>query len=197
MPMKGIEKIIARIEGDAQTQIDAALDKGRAEAAEVERKFRAEAEALRSALTAKAEKAAQEREERLVSAAQMEGRKTVLAARQQMVEKAYEAALDRLCSLPQKEYVDILAALLLRASASGREEVIFSKADCQQAGQEAVAKANAAGKHLTLSKETRPLRGGFILKNGNVETNCAFETLVRLEKGQSAAQVAKRLFPEG
>ena len=55
-------------------------------------------------------------------------------------------------------------------------------------------KANAAGAHLTLSDETRPLRSGFILKSGRVEINCAFETLVRLQRGQCAAQTAKLLF---
>ena len=45
----------------------------------------------------------------------------------------------------------------------------------------AVEKANAAsGKHLTLAKDAAPIRGGFILRDRNVEVNCAFETLVRL-----------------
>jgi V/A-type H+-transporting ATPase subunit E len=63
-----------------------------------------------------------------------------------------------------------------------------------------VAKANAAlgGKgKLTLSDETRPIRGGFILVNGSVEVNCTFETLVRLQRGEIAGEVAKQLFPEG
>ena len=47
---------------------------------------------------------------------------------------------------------------------------------------------------LTLSEETRPLRGGFILSDGDVEVNCAFETLVRLERGEISGEVAKALF---
>lgn len=49
---------------------------------------------------------------------------------------------------------------------------------------------------LTLSEETRPLRGGFILVDENVEVNCTFDTLVRLQKAETAGAVVKRLFPE-
>lgn len=195
--MNGIEKIIARIRQDAQTEIDALMEKARAEAAGVEETFRREAQAEAETLAAKAQKTAAEREERMVSSAQMEKRKTLLAARQQMIEQAYETALEELCTLPHADYVETLTALLLRASARGNEEVIFCKADRERVGEEAVAAANARGKQLILSEETRPVRGGFILKDGNVEINCSFETLVRLQKSQSAAEVAAILFPAG
>ena len=42
--------------------------------------------------------AGEEREERLAGTAQMEARKAALAAKQEMVEKAYELALKKLCS---------------------------------------------------------------------------------------------------
>ena len=47
---------------------------------------------------------------------------------------------------------------------------------------------------LTLSEQTRPMRGGFILSDGDVEVNCAFETLVRLQRGEISGEVAKVLF---
>ena len=60
-----------------------------------------------------------------------------------------------------------------------------------------VEKANkASGKQLVLSQETLPIQGGFILRSGNVEVNCTFDTLVRLQKAETAGAVAKKLFPE-
>ena len=61
------------------------------------------------------------------------------------------------------------------------------------AGVSAIVQGTAM---LTLSQETRDIRGGCILKNQNVEVNCAFETLVRLQRAETAGAVAKRLFPE-
>ena len=227
--MNGIEKITGRIAADAQAEAERVLNTAREEAAKISAKYRAQADAESADLAAKNAKAAAEREERLVSMAQMEARKVQLAAKQEMVEKTYALALEKLCAMPEEQYVQVLADLLVQASSTGREEAIFSPADRDRVGKAAVAKANeilakqaapgvpqgdsavtsllskvatnvtamAKGTAmLTLSKETRPLKGGFILKDENVEVNCAFDTLVRLQRAETAGMVAKKLFPE-
>ena len=195
--MNGIEKIIQRIEADAQAEIDCTLADAREKAADIADTYRKQADAEARELGAKYEKAAAEREERLVSSAQMEARKVRLAAKQEMVERTYALALDKLCAMPEEQYVAVLADLLVQASSNGREEAVFSPKDREQVGEKAVAKANAlSGKELRLSAETQPIRGGFILKDKNVEVNCAFETLVRLQKTETAGAVVKKLFPE-
>ena len=138
---------------------------------------------------------AAEREERLISAAQMEARKTVLAAKQAVMEETYAKALEKLRNLPEARYVEVLTELLLQAAPHGMGEVLFSAQDRETVGQAAVDAANGkSGGKLTLSGETAPIQGGFILKDGNVEVNCAFDTLVRLQKAETAGQVAQRLF---
>jgi V/A-type H+-transporting ATPase subunit E len=194
--MNGIEKITQRIQTDAQAEIDQILGSAREEAARITARYKTQADAEAAELAAKNEKAAAEREERLVSVAQMEARKTTLAAKQEMVEQVYQLALKKLCSMPQDKYVNVLADLLTEASSTGREEVIFSAADREKVGKDAVEKANGGGKKLTISKETRDIPGGFILKDENVEVNCTFDTLVRLQKAETAGAVVKKLFPE-
>ena len=193
--MNGIEKITQRIASDAQAEVDCILGDARDEAGRIAANYRAQADAEAAELAAKNEKAAAEREERLVSAAQMEARKVQLAAKQEMVEKSYIQALDKLCALPEEQYVAILADLLVKASSNGKEEAVFSPEDRERVGEAAVAKANElSGKQLRLSEETQPIRGGFILKDKNVEVNCTFETLVRLQKAETAGAVAQKLF---
>ena len=193
--MNGIEKITQRIASDAQAEVDRILGDARDEAGRIAANYRAQADAEAAELAAKNEKAAAEREERLVSAAQMEARKVQLAAKQEMVEKAYIQALDKLCALPEEQYVAILADLLVKASSNGKEEAVFSPEDRERVGEAAVAKANElSGKQLRLSEETQPIRGGFILKDKNVEVNCTFETLVRLQKAETVGAVAQKLF---
>lgn len=193
--MNGLERITSRIEAEAKSEADGILDAGRAETERIVDTWRAKIDAETRELAAKNEKAAAEREERLRSAAEMDARKTILAAKQEMVEQAYALALDKLCALPESEKVKLLSALLVRASSTGTEEAVFSAAD-KAVGAKAVEAANAAsGKKLTLSKDAAPIRGGFILRDQNVEVNCAFETLVRLQKAETAGEVAKILFP--
>ena len=193
--MNGIEKITQRIDADTQAEIDRILAEAREKAAQITGKYKAQADAEAASLAAKNEKNAAEREERLVSVAQMESRKVTLAAKQEMLEKAYTQALDKLCALPEEQYVAILADLLVKASSNGKEEAVFSPEDRERVGEAAVAKANElSGKQLRLSDETQPIRGGFILKDKNVEVNCTFETLVRLQKAETAGAVAQKLF---
>lgn len=193
--MNGIEKITARIEADAQAEIEHMLREARAEAEHRISSYQTQADTEAAELARRNESNAVEREERLVSAAQMEVRKDCLAVKQEMIEKAYELALEKLHTLPKERYTEVLTTLLLKASSTGREEVIFSPEDQKQVGKVVLEKANACGTHLTLSDETRPIRGGFILRDDRVEVNCTFETLVRLQKAETAGAVAKQLFP--
>lgn len=195
--MNGIEKIIDRISGDAQREIDDVLAQARAEAAEITAKYQAQAQAEADEILARGEKAAAERGERLASVAQLECRKGVLAAKQEVIEEAFQLAMTKLIQLPQEEYVALLADLAVQASAKGNEKLIFSVADRARVGKAVVLAANqklGERGQLTLSQETRPMQGGFILSDGAVEVNCTFETLVRLQRGTLSTQVADVLF---
>ena len=227
--MDGIEKITARINEDVQKEIDALNAQAQAQGAQITADCQAQAEVLRAELAERGKKAAAEREERMASVAQLEVRKATLAAKQKVLDKAFDRALEKLCSLEDEVYIDLLADLLAEASSSGREQVAFNQKDRTRVGKAAVTKANellaravapklpgeltdtkvgaivdkvVAGVSaiaqgtgmLTLAEETRDIQGGFILLEGKVEVNCAFETLVRLQRTEMAGQVAKTLF---
>ena len=97
----------------------------------------------------------------------------------EVIEILERAALKQLSELPDGEYVGLLAGLAAKASSTGREEVILSQKDRARYGKQVVTQANErlGDGHLTLSVQTRPIRGGLILSDGDVEVNCTFETL--------------------
>ena len=195
--MNGIEKITARIAQDGKAENDALLAQAKAQAAEVTARYQAEARAAADEILAQGRKAAAEREGRLASVAQLECRKAALAAKQEVIEDAFRLAHKKLLALPQEKYVALLANLAVQASTTGKEKLIFSQADRARVGKAVVAAANeklAKGAMLTLSEETRPMDGGFILSDGAVEVNCTFDTLIRLQRGALAGEVAKVLF---
>lgn len=195
--MDGIEKIIDRISGDAQREVDDVLAKARAEADKILSQYQAQAQAEADDILARGEKAAVERGERLASVAQLECRKEVLRAKQEVIEEAFQLAMDKLTQLPQEAYVSLLADLAVEASSKGNEKLIFSVADRARVGKAVVVAANEKlgdKGQLTLAQETRPMQGGFILSDGAVEVNCTFETLVRLQRGTLSTQVAGVLF---
>lgn len=205
--MNGIEKITGQIDADVQKEIDAALDQARAQAQEIETRYASQAEAQAEAIRRKGEQDAALRQERLVDVARLEARKTLLAAKQDMVGQAFDLALKKLLELPDQEYIALLAKLAVAASRTGREQVILSQKDRSRYGKQAVTMANdmlakkagpraaeSAGM-LTLAGESRPMAGGLILRDGRVETNCSFEVLIHLQRDALSAEVARVLFP--
>ena len=114
--MNGIETIIQRLNTNAKAETDALLDKARQEAAAITARYQAQADQEAANLAARNQRSAAEREERLVSAAQMEARKTILAAKQAVMEEVYAKALDQLRNLPQERCVEVLTSLLEQAA---------------------------------------------------------------------------------
>ena len=197
--MDGIEKITGRINEDVQREIDALTADANREAGEITARYQAQAQQESADIVERGRKAAAEREERLASVAQLEARKLELAAKQEMLQKAFDTALAYLLDLPEDKYVALLADLAVRAARTGSEQAIFSQKDRTRYGKQAVTAANEKlgdKGRLTLSQETRPIQGGLILSDGDVEVNCTFETLVRLQRGELDREVAKVLFDE-
>ena len=198
--MEGIEKITARIIEDAEREIAAMQQETEEEVNTLLAQAQTEAEQESMELLIRGRRAAEERRERLSSSADMECRKLELAAKQELLQQSFDAALEELCALPQERYVTLLSALAVEASSSGRERMILSARDADRLGEEIVKAANAAlqkagRRELTLSQETRPIPGGFILAEGDVELNCAFDTLIQLQREKLEKEVAAILFP--
>ena len=227
--MEGIEKITAKIAQDAEADIAKLNEQTAAQIADIQAQAAAQVEKISAELAERGRKAAEERLERLSSAAGMEQRKLELAAKQEVVGEAFDLALEKLCSLPDQEYIALLTRLVLEASSTGKEQLVFSVKDRARVGKQVVVAANEAmvkgvapalpgsvastkvgallGKvvnstaamvtgtgMLTLSEETRPMKGGFVLVDDDVEVNCAFETLVRLQREKLERDVARVLF---
>ena len=164
--MNGIEKITARIGADAQQEIDALLAQTNVQVQEIAAEYEAKAARAAKEILDKGEQDAAVREERLVSAARMDARKAMLAQQQALMDQAFRKALDDLLNLPDKDYVALVASLIVEASQTGREEVVFSQKDRPRYGKAAVTRANELlgdRGHLTLSAQTRPIQGGFLL----------------------------------
>ena len=194
--MKGIEKITQRINDQAQAEIDGILAAAQAQADLITQQGKVEAEAESAEMAARNAMAAAARQDRLIGAAQMEAKKLVLAARQELMEKAYDKALEKLCTMSDEAYIAVVVNLLEQAAPDGKGSVVFGADVKQRIGEAALAQANKKlGGSLTLAEETRPMKGGFILSRGNVEVNCTFETLVRLQKAETAGDVLKKLLP--
>lgn len=227
--MNGIEKITARIETDMKAEVEAILKDAQTKAAALRAEYEDKAKKETAVAAEEGRVAAARYLERQESAAKMDAKKEMLAAKQACLDEAFEAARKKLLSLPEDEYVELLTKLVVKAAKTGREELIFNARDKERVGAKVVSKANAmlaeavapelpgevkgskvgniiakvvngasalmqGTAMLTLSDETREMEGGVMLRDGNVEVNCAFETQLRVLRNNMAAEIAAILF---
>ena len=198
--MNGIDKLTERIAADTDQERKSILDKGRDQAAQIQSGYEALGEADYAEAVEKGRSDAAERIERMGNVAQLEARKLRLSAKQEMLERAFSLVMDKLLSLPEPEYVELLSKLAADASSTGREALVLSVTDRPRFGKKVVIAANEklekAGKtaELTLSEESREFTGGLYVQDGRVETNCTFSTIVRMLREQMSGEVAEILF---
>ena len=194
--MKGTEKIIAHIGADAKAQADAILAQAEAKCAEIREGYEQQAKQAYAERIRAGVKANQDRLDSMERLAKMEGRKAVLALKQDMVAESFDRACDQLVNLPAAEYGTFLAKLAVKASVTHDEEVVLNARDRKALGDKVIEAANKAlgGGKLTLSKETGNFKGGLILRRGSIEANCTAELLVDLCREEMAAELAGVLF---
>lgn len=198
--MTGIEKITGRIEADARAEAAAITAEANARCAEIRAEYEKKAQDEYWTRVRAGVKECEDRVQRMGRMAEMEARKSTLTLKQMMVSEAFERAVEMICTMPKETYVAAMSKLAAKASVTGNEAVVFNGKDQQGCGGEIVAAANAilaqsgGAANLTVSGETRDICAGFVLKEGDVEINCAVEILAELCRNDLAAQVAEVMF---
>ena len=197
-----LEKILERIEREAQSEADHTKSRAAAAMDEILKTAQAEAEVLKAQALEKAESDAEQRKERIISTANLDLRKALLAERQDAIDTAFREAVESLLNMDDTEYRKIMRDMILASVQTGEEEVIFSDRDWADLGDEFLAEVNqqllASGKvgKQTLSQDTYNMFGGFVLRRGKIELNSTFETLFKSSREELESDVSKILFPE-
>lgn len=132
---------------------------------------------------------------RKVSSGELQERKMILGAKQEAVKKGFDKALEKLSTMPKEKYINFLVNEILN-NTNCEGEIILNETDKVNIGEELVNTVNDKlnAEKIVLSKHTVKTRGGFILKNGDIEVNSTFEALLSSIKEGLTFEVANALF---
>ena len=192
-----VEDILKRIASDADKAAQGILAEARREAeailAESKGKSGQELERLR----AKAQQRATEERNRIVTLAKLGARRDLLQEKQALIDRVFEDARKSVATMGVDEYRRLMKVFLARTVEAGDEEVIVDEGErrIDQAFLDLVSKELGKPGRLALSSERRRLGGGFILRRGKTETNCALDTILRDARDRLETEVAEILFP--
>ncbi|MPN49962.1 V-type proton ATPase subunit E [bioreactor metagenome] len=132
------------------------------------------------------------------SAAALEKRRRALQAKQELLVKTVEQALEALHVLPEEEYFNLLVKMAAANAEPGEGEMLLSERDksrCPKDFESRLSSELPAGAKLHVSDKTRPIDGGFILRYGNIELNCSFRAIFDARREELTDSIRGILFP--
>ena len=196
--MNGIEKIIERINSAAAEECAVIAQKAAEECEVIRADYAQKVQSAYESAVHSGELEIKLDTERTVRNAKLDARKDLLFAKQEILDSAFEAARQKICTLPENEYLQWMAAMACEAS-GGSGELILSERD-RALGEKLVAMANEAliarGRkgELRVSSETGNMEAGFVLRDGKLEVNCTLESILESKRQHIAAKLAEVLF---
>lgn len=196
--MTGLEKMKSQILDEAKSSAADIIERANknAEAQKDQMKEKAAAECER--ISKQAETDVENIKERALSSCDLQKRKALLKAKQEVISNVLDTAYENLLSADDETYFNMLRKMLEKFALAADGEICFSPEDLKRMPtgfeKEISDIAAAKGGNLVLSKENRKISGGFVLIYGGVEENCTFKAMFDSKRGELSDKVHALLF---
>ena len=222
--MIGLKKIISRILDDANAQAQEILDEATEKSLAVRAQNLAKAQAVQDQLIAEAEKEGEALVVRAKSSAAMTRRNIELSAKSEMIERAFKQAMQEIYTMDRDEYADLLLSLLCKILNAQRiserdsmrlyneciapdyYELMLNARDNGDVAariMSGVRTAAATGKipadmpaKVRLWQAPIDIDGGFVLRCGDIETNCSFTMILAALRPSLEPRIQQILYKE-
>ncbi|HLB68963.1 MAG TPA: V-type ATP synthase subunit E family protein [Thermoplasmata archaeon] len=184
----GLEQVVDEILARGRVEAEEIRSRGRAERERMLQDGRADGARLHNQREQEAREAAERRRVQDLARAELESKKTVLAAQKGVLDAVYAMVLKRLEVLADR--ASITRALLAANESDWREGKVYANARDETAAKEAV------GSHFA---GTIDCVGGVVIESsdGTRKTDLRFETLLADVWRDSIREVAEVLWPTG
>ncbi len=197
--MTGLEKIIKVIEAESQANADKIISEANEEANQFLSLAKEEAKQSAADIAEKPTSEIKAILNRAESGASLIKRQMLLDAKQKMINEIILKAENKLTSLPDTDYFDIILQIVKKHAHNQPGIILFSQSDLDRLPKKYEKRLNEAIKDiknasLKISNESAKVDGGFILVYGNIEENCSFDALFSDAKEELQDKVNAFLF---
>ena len=188
------EAIVSKILRDADEKAEAILKDAHDKAGEMIAKANADGRDRRREAETQASLKIPELKRRSASVAELEVKKLALAARQEILGETFDKTLDKLCALPDNEYLSLIESMI-KAVASDGDVVVISSRDEKRITAAFIAKiAKEKGISLKLSSSFGDFKGGVVLESAGCDKNMSFEVELASLRETLEPKVSAKLF---
>ena len=196
--MNGLDNLTQKILSDAKGYAGEVKQASDEKVEELLLDYNAQADALKADLAATAKEEAKNILSRAQSQAALGERNELLRARRAVIDDVFATAADELVGLPKEDYVELLAKLVAKYQ-TGPAEIILNERDAEEIGADLLKKIvvnkikNIDITLIKISKTHGNFKGGLILRQGDIDTNCTAEVLCEGSRHQLEPEVIKLL----
>lgn len=173
--MNGLDKILTQITLDCELQCTDILNQADEQCKEIREGYKKTADKKAEDKIRQAKEKASNQLKISRSNANFEGKKNLLNAKKNMVDNVVKQAYDKLMKLDEKEYFEFLSSMIKKFARPYQGEVILNAVDRGRLPNDFYKAFDE--KNLKISEKIADIDGGCILKYGDIEQNCSFESL--------------------
>ena len=197
--MSNLNNLTSKILNDAEEKKKYILADAEAQKDKIISKKTNRAEADKEEIITKANIEAEVKKATIISNAKLSVRNDMLRAKQDVISKVFNEAIDKLQNLSNGDYKDYVISTLDSLELEGTEVIIINEKDKDIFSNEFLEALNkeleSKGKKgsITLNMEGK-FNGGFILDRNGIQINNTFEALINSLRGELEFEVNKVLF---
>ena len=182
--MSNLDNLVAEILQQAQKEANRILAKAKAENLEFTEKENKKIQREVDILEQKSEEEAISLKERILSNANLKSRDMILQAKEELVDRVLEKALERLKNIDKDSYLDFIENTLKNLNISENAEIILSRKMKNILGDEIFG--------YKVSDDV--VESGCSIKDANLVYNNEFSNLLEFNKEDLEKEILKKIF---
>ena len=182
--MSNLDNLVAEILQQAQKEANRMLTKAKTENSEFSEKENKKIQKEVDAINDKAQEEAQALKERILSNANLKSRDMILQAKEELVDRVLEKALERLKNIDKDSYLAFIENTLKSLNVSKNAEIILTKKMRDMLGEEIFG--------YKVSDDV--VESGCSIKDGNLIYNNEFSNLLEFNKEDLEKEILKKIF---
>lgn len=177
--MSGLDQIIQSILDAAQKESDEILQAAKEKADSILQAADRDVAALELEAEENIKKETQKLQQMAAAADQQNRRQILLKTKLDVIGQCIRAARDKILTMPDAEYFDMLYQLFENQHIEKDGEILFSEKDKERLPDDFIARLNTVsdGK-IALSDECINIEGGFVVRCGQIEINCTIDSIL-------------------
>ena len=199
--MAGAEKLIEKIKNDAQRDAEKFWLDAEARKEAMHQDMMREVDKRKAEIEKMAYNAAREKKKRMAAVYDLEYRKQLLAAKQEMMQKAKALTLEKLSQLDDAQYIALMKSKLIGCAATGEGRIAVAKNESRLddtflADVNSTLKSTVGKGEIVFSDKNRDISGGFVYIAGGMEINMSLEAQLNEAWHDVETDVASVLFEQ-